>query len=268
MPLLEFQTGKTFFHRMSPAQKMVWGVVVMAWAFVMFNPLFVLCLGVVIFVLAKFVAKLSLKKLIKSSILIFGLGSFFILTFQTLLFPGQNYIFTWGKLHPTYEGLMVGLAISLRLITVVATSTIIAKTTDPRDVKQALIAIGVPPRIAHGLFAALRMIPMMENEAVTIRHAYQVRGVVRRDGGLRSTLQYLATFLVPFTAAAVRRSEQSAVALEVRAFGTRIKPTFIHQTQSSNAGWWFVVVWIAAFVVYFVLMKGDVTAIINTNPLQ
>jgi len=38
MPLLEYEAGTTLFHRMSPIVKFFWGMIVLLWLFLMFNP--------------------------------------------------------------------------------------------------------------------------------------------------------------------------------------------------------------------------------------
>ena len=265
MPLLEYESGKTIFHKMSPSMKVVWGVLIMAWLFVMFNPFYVLTMGVVIFVVAKFSAGLSVKRMIRTTMFV-GVGSIFIVVFQALLYPGETVLFRLGPLHPTWEGVKVGLAIGFRLLSVVAMSTIIAKTTDPRDVYLTLINLGLPYRVSHMLFTALRFIPLMEYETETIREAQKVRGIAR-EGGM-SWINQMKNLLLSLIAAGIRRADQSAIAADVRAFGLRTERTYLREMNFSKSGWLFVGCWLVLFAGYMVITGGNLSGIWDTNPLR
>jgi energy-coupling factor transporter transmembrane protein EcfT len=84
MPVIEFKKGRTFFHRLSPMQKIVWGLIILLWLFVTFNPLHTLILGLIIFAHAVFLAGIPAGRLAKT-VLIIGVASIFIIVFQTLL---------------------------------------------------------------------------------------------------------------------------------------------------------------------------------------
>lgn len=265
MPLLEYQEGKTLLHKASPTTKFLWGMIVLLWLFLMFDPLHVLVLGVVIFAVAKFAAGLSLIRLIRTSLTV-GIGGLFIIVLQGVFFPGETVLFRIGPLQPTLEGINVGLAIALRILAIVAASAVIAKTTDPRDVFLSLVQIGIPYNIAYGLFAAIRFIPLMEYEAETIREAQMVRGVASQRGGLKSIINQVRNFLVPFIACGVRRAQQSAVALEVRAFGLHPTRTYLREVQPSKGGWIFVAVWAVALLAYIVLSQQNVLGAVFFEP--
>lgn len=267
MPLLEFNEGKTLFHRMSPSQKVVWGVIILGWLFVVFNPLYVLVAGVTIFVIAKFGAGLSTIKLLKTTAIV-GIGSIFIVVFQSLLYPGQTVIFRFGPIHPTWEGVKIGLAIGLRLLSVVATSVVIARTTDPRDIYLTMIKLGLPYRVAHMLFTALRFIPMMQYEATVILEAQRVRGIAKEKGGLKNFLERMRKFLIPLLAVGVRRADQAAIAAEVRCFGLYKERTHLRKMSFSKQGWALPIVFLAAFAAYVVLTGGNLYGIWDTNPLR
>lgn len=265
MPLLEYEAGSSFFHRMSPLVKVAWGAIVLLWLFLTFNPLYVLLLGIAILIAAKFGAKMELGGVLRTAA-IAGVGGIFIMLFQGLLYPGETILFEWGFLRPSLEGVMVGLAITLRILAIVTASAIIAKTTDPRDIFLSLIGVGVPYTLAYGLFAAIRFLPLMEYEAETIKEAHMVRGIASQKGGLKSKFNQTRNFLVPFIASGVRRAQQSAIALDVRGFGLTEERTYLRQLNFGRTGYAFVALWFVAMVLFVVLTKGNLLGAIAFSP--
>ena len=266
MPVIEFIKGKTFFHRLSPLQKIAWGLIILVWLFITFNPLHTLILGLVIFAHAVFLAGIPAGRLAKT-VLVIGVASFFIVIFQTLLYRGETVLFDLGPFHPTLEGLYVGLAIAFRILSIVASSMIIARTTDPHDIFLTMTSIGMPYKLAYGLFIALRYIPLMEYEAGNIQSAQFVRGIVKKEGGgLRNTYAQVSKFLIPFVAIGVRRADQSALAMEVRGFGLHETRTNLRELKFSKNGWLFVGIWAAAFIVYNLIMEANMFSVIFFQP--
>jgi energy-coupling factor transport system permease protein len=266
MPVIEFIKGKTFFHRLSPLQKITWGLIVLTWMFVTFNPLHTLILGLIVFTHAVFLAGIPAGRLMKT-VLIIGVASIFIVVFQTLLYRGETILFEIGPFHPTLEGLYVGLAIAFRILSIVASSMIIARTTDPHDIFLSMTSLGMPYKLAYAIFIALRYIPLMEYEAGNIQSAQFVRGIAQKQGGgLKNWYNQISKFLIPFIAIGIRRADQSALAMEVRGFGLYKTRTNLRKLEFSNTGWIFVAVWAAAFIAYNLIMEANVFTVIFFEP--
>jgi energy-coupling factor transport system permease protein len=182
-------------------------------------------------------------------------------------FKGQTPLFTIGPFHATVEGLKVGLAIAFRILSIVASSLIIARTTDPHDIFLTMVSIGMPYKLAYGLFIALRYIPLMEYEAGNIQSAQFVRGIVKRKGGgLKNTFTQISKFLIPFVAIGIRRADQSALAMEVRGFGLYETRTNLRELKFSKTAWLFVAAWAAAFIAYNLIMEANVFSVIFFEP--
>jgi energy-coupling factor transport system permease protein len=240
-------------------------MIVLLWVFIMFDPLHVLLVGLAVLAVAK-LGGLSVRSILGTSVKV-GVGGFFIVVFQGLLHPGEQVLFSLGPIRPTVEGVRIGTAIALRVLAMVAASITIAKTTDPRDVFISLTQIGVPYKIAYGLFAAIRFIPLMEYEADTIREAQMVRGITTPKKGWRQQLIRLGNILTPLIACGIRRAQQSAAALEVRGFGLYPDRTNLRKPVKSRSGWILVSVTLALVVVYIALTKQNLLGALY-NPLQ
>lgn len=265
MPVFEYQEGNTLLHKMSPHTKFLWGMILLLWLFIMFNPLHVLGLGIAVILIAK-LGGLSVRSILKVTLKV-GVGSLFIVVFQGLLYPGETTLFKLGPITPTIEGLKIGTAIALRVLAIVAASTTIAKTTDPRDVFLSLTHIGVPYKIAYGLFAAIRFIPLMEYEAETIREAQMVRGITPPEKGWKSQFVGLSNILTPLIACGIRRAQQSAAALDVRGFGLFPQRTNLRKPVQSRSGWVLVSVTTALLIGYILVTKQNILGALY-NPLR
>lgn len=235
----------------------------MVWLFLMFQPLQVLALGVILIVTAKFAAGLSIIRLLKT-VSVIGVAGIGIIIIQGLLHPGESLI-VWGLFHLSREGLTVGSAIALRILSIVTVSLVLSKTTDPRDIFLTLVHAGLPYRLAYVLFLALRLIPLMEYEAATIRDAQYVRGIVPQKGGLINWFKQWGTLVVPWIAAGMRRAEQSSVAMEVRAFGLYPDRTYFHDMKAKDRGILFLIPWVIAFILYLIF-RGNVFDVFFYQP--
>jgi energy-coupling factor transport system permease protein len=265
MPVIEFSRESTPFHRLSPLVKFSWGGIIMIWLFLIPDPLHMLLFGMIIFLQGVIGAKIPPLRLLKTTLVI-GIASVFIVVFQGLLYPGKTILFTIGPFTPTVEGIRVGLVIALRVLSIVAASLTIARTTDPHDIFLSLLKLGIPYKIAYGLFIAIRFIPLMEYEAETIHSAQYVRGITQQKGGLRIKARQLANFLVPFIAVGIRRADQSALAMEVRAFGLHPTRTNLRSLEFPQTGRYFLIAWLAAFIVYVSIVDANILQAINFVP--
>src|SRR6266508_1453963 len=169
MPLIEFEEGTSFMHKLDPLSKLGWSFVVLVWLLAMRDPVPVLALGLLVIAVGRLGGGLSAIELLLTTAKL-SVIALPIVLIQALLYPGQTALAA-GPFGPiTREGISFGLAIALRIVGVVAASTIVFKTTDPRDLVYGLHRhLHIPYRFAYIIFAGLRYVP-----ASTI--ALEVRG--------------------------------------------------------------------------------------------
>ncbi|HYU17330.1 MAG TPA: energy-coupling factor transporter transmembrane component T [Chloroflexota bacterium] len=261
MPLIEFEEGTSFMHKLDPLSKLGWSFVVLVWLLAMRDPVPVLALGLLVIAVGRLGGGLSAIELLLTTAKL-SVIALPIVLIQALLYPGQTALAA-GPFGPiTREGISFGLAIALRIVGVVAASTIVFKTTDPRDLVYGLHRhLHIPYRFAYIIFAGLRFIPLMQYEAATIREAQTVRGVyLARSPSLLDRLRALPskplqwkTFLVMLIANGLRHVPASTIALEVRGFGLHSHRTFYREHRVDRRGPIFALAWLAAMVAYLVL---------------
>lgn len=219
----QYYPGNSFLHRMDPRAK-------------------ILC--TMIFIVAIFLAQdlwsyLLVTAFILGSIAVSGVPYkmvwkavkplWIILVFTMLIHvfttPGTE-IFTWGWIHISEEGLRNGVLMTLRLVYLIAFSSLLTYTTSPivlTDGIEALLMpfkrVGVPAHeLAMMMTIALRFIPTLLEETDRIMKAQESRGADFSTGGLWHRAKAMVPLLVPLFISAFRRADDLATAMEARCY--------------------------------------------------
>ena len=138
----------------------------------------------------------------------------------------------WYRL--TAEGLEHGLEVGLRILNFGALGLLYARTTGVVDLVLGLMQQWrLSPRWAYGILAALRFIPLLEDELRRIRQAYRIRGL-GGTGGVTGRLAAAYRYSLALLVHAVREAETVAVALQARGFDGSRRRTFY---RTLEAGW-------------------------------
>ena len=128
-------------------------------------------------------------------------------------------------------------AISMRLMAIALPGVAVFASTDPVDLSDSLVQqLHVPHRFAYGALAALRLLPLLRQEWLTIRRARRARGI---DGG-RSPLGALrlsGSAVYALLVAAIRRGTRLALAMDSRGFDARAARTTARRQVVGRADW-------------------------------
>jgi len=219
-------TKSSLFHNIDPINKFIWCFLVAIWL-ISLRDIFsvvIVSMGILVFVI--FASKLSLKKYLLLSCLLLS-ASIFIIIFQGIFQEGEGLKIWFISL--SYNGLILGTAIALRTFGFLASSIAFTTTTKPKDISLLMIKLGFSYRIAHVLYLVLRFIPLFETDAETINDMYNLRGVKKNlDRFIKSIITIVSTEL--------RRADETAIALETRAFGLYKRKTIINDIKISRSG--------------------------------
>ena len=93
----------------------------------------------------------------------------------------------------------------------------------------------IPYRIGFTAYAALRFIPIYQNEAQVILNAHQIRGVGEEGKSFASKFRLYRSLLVPLLVSGLRRAQAASIAMDSRAFGAHDKRTEIREATVSRA---------------------------------
>ncbi len=130
-----------------------------------------------------------------------------------------------GPLYLHTGGLALGVVVVLRLYVVLLAWLQFFLVLEPGELALLLVRLGLPYRYALLAGLALRFLPVLERELAGIFAAQEVRGL-ELGGPIRKALAF-GPVLLPLCLRALRRANEVALALELRAFGLRPRRTFL-----------------------------------------
>ncbi len=225
--LFQYKPGLSWFHKLDPITKFIW----------------VICISILSLYYDTTISQLGLLILV----VVFGIAGagltpfemwkglriplWFTLPYfalQLLFLPGENVLVAIGSFAVTVEALDYAAAITLRLLILILASMLFIHSTNPRDVVLAAAQkLRVPYRFAFALSIALRFLPILEAEAITIKAAQRLRGLDRPQG-LRPWMAMQQRYIFAVFLSAVRRVHHIAEAMELKGFGAYEDRTYRH----------------------------------------
>jgi energy-coupling factor transport system permease protein len=183
----------------------------------------ILLINIVLLAIAKELGR-AFKTILGSAILLIT-----IFVIQGLFHPGNHtLVFSIGPVHFYEEGLLFGLTIAFRVINIIAASCVLVLTTSPSDVMEASVRRGLSPKIGYVITAILQMIPVMMDSTQTIQEAQKSRGM-RLEGNLWHRMKVFLPLMGPVVLSSFMTIQDKAMALEVRGFSVRGKPSFYRE---------------------------------------
>lgn len=230
----QYYPSHSILHRLDPRTKIMGTVFFIISLFVGNS---ILTYGVATLFLAVMIkiSKVPLKFILKGlkPIIILLLFSVII---NMLFTPGEA-IVSIGFLHITKEGIRLAVFLAIRLVYLVIGSSLMTFTTTPTALTdglerlfQFLKVVKVPVHeVAMMMAIALRFIPILTEELDKIMKAQAARGADFNRGTLKEKVHGLISIMVPLFIAAIRRSNDLAMAMEARCYHggegrTRMKP--------------------------------------------
>jgi energy-coupling factor transport system permease protein len=259
--VFQFGSGRSVFHHLDPLSKLVWLVGVSLLAFGAYVAWIQIVISFVVLATALFLADLSPLEIVRGTwLFIVACTGFFVVQSATL--PGSTIAFHVLSMPIHIESIDYALASALRIYTIVLSSIIFVRTTDPRDLAISLVTqMRVPYRVAYAFFIALRIVPMIEEEIGIIRAAQAVRGVARKRG-IAGRIGETKRYAMPLLVGSLRRAAMMVMSMEGRAFGAYPQRTFVDAPRMGLAGVTVCVVTAAAVAAWYAaLTLGYVHAI-------
>ncbi len=255
---LRYIEGNSILHRLYPMTKLAWVFVVAAGLFLYKTPWSGGIMFILVILLAMIFGGISLKTIITSASLIFGLG-IILMIFHFFADPG-NSILKIGPLHITDAGLRQGPIFFFRLSVVVLASFILIWTTDARDLMVSIAKSGVPYRYAFAVFLALRFLPLVQREVDAVQAAHTIRGRAAKSNLIhrfKLWQRYVFTILVN----GLRKAEAAAMALDCRAFGSYPTRTYLKDITFKPSGLWLIAVFVT---IIFLLVIFERIGVLQT----
>ena len=219
----QFYPGRSFVHRLDPRTKILGTLIFVSAIFLAENYLAYLSLiGFTAATVAS--SRLPVRLIVRAFRPLLPI-LFITLAIHLFMTPGEVLGQMWF-LTVTYEGLRLGVLMSLRLILLIVMSSMLTYTTSPIVLTDGIERLlrpfrrfGVPAHeIAMMMTIALRFIPTLLEETDKIIKAQTARGADFASGHLFRRARNMVPLLVPLFVSAFRRADELATAMEARCY--------------------------------------------------
>lgn len=219
----QYFPGESPLHRADPRVKILLTLVYMVLVFLIntyVGYLLVSSFTLLVIIVSEVPLKYTLKGLKPVIIIVI-----FAALINIFTVPGR-YLFEYGFLHVSYEGILEAIKITFRLTLLIVGASILTLTTTPilltdgvEKLMEPLKKIGVPAHeIAMMMTIALRFIPTLLEETDKIMKAQAARGADFDTGNIVQRAKSFVPVLVPLFVSAFRRADELATAMEARCY--------------------------------------------------
>ncbi|MDP3448807.1 MAG: energy-coupling factor transporter transmembrane component T [Eubacteriales bacterium] len=220
----QYLPGNSVVHRLDPRTKIILMAVYIAIVFVVKTlPVFLMpvVLLVAIFAFAQVPASYFFSALKPMKWLLVFM--FVINLFAT---QGDTVWFEWKFIRLTQEAAEQAVFMTLRLVLLVAGTSVLTLTTSPIALTDGLEKLMSPLRklrfpaheLAMMMTIALRFIPTLMEETDRIQKAQMARGADFESGNIFQRAKSMIPVLVPLFVSAFRRADELALAMESRCY--------------------------------------------------
>lgn len=219
----------TFIHRVDSINKILYVLVSVAIPLILpykFVAILLILISISFLLLAKVMRRVI--PLIEFSVIIL----LSIVIIQGLFHAGNKTVaFHIARITFYKEGLSYAFALSMRVINILLAFAILVLTTKPSELIEALVKKGLSPRFGYVLSSALQIIPQMMSAVGSIMDAQRSRGL-ETEGNLAVRIRAFFPLIGPVVMGSLIETRERAMALEVRAFNSREKKTFLNERQN------------------------------------
>ena len=219
----QYFPGKSVLHRLDPRMKILLTVGYIIMLFSVSNPLG-LCVGILFLVFAYAISGIPPRMITKSlkpviPIIIFT-------TVLNMFFVKGDPLFDWWIFHISRQGLLTAVVMTIRIICLIAGTSLLTYTTSPITLTDGLERLMKPLKKVHFpvhelsmmMTIALRFIPTLIEETDKIMNAQKARGADLESGGIMQRAKALVPILIPLFVSAFRRADELALAMECRCY--------------------------------------------------
>ncbi|MDE6502514.1 MAG: energy-coupling factor transporter transmembrane protein EcfT [Ruminococcus sp.] len=255
----QFFPADSVIHRLDPRFKIVMTLLFIIMLFTG-QSVVSLVFGIAYTLTAILLSKIKLKMFAKS---IKPLMPFLLVTalLNILFVSGGTVYFHWKFLKITSEGINVSVVMIIRIIVLIAGSSLLTYTTSPITLTDAVERLLSPLKkfkfpvheLAMMMSIALRFIPTLIEETDKIISAQKARGAEIDTGSIKDRAKNLVSILVPLFISAFRRADELATAMECRCYCGGEGRTRLRQLKSAPRDYIALAVTIGFFACVIVI---------------
>lgn len=232
--LLEYIEKDSVIHKLNGAAKLIcflfWTTAIM----LTYDTRFLIFLTVLGFILFK-VSKIRFKEIkivfyLISIFLILNLLMIFLFSplEGTKIYGTQHDVFKiFGNYVVTQEQLFYEFNIFIKYFSVIPVALLFVITTHPSEFASSLNRIGVPYKFSYAVSIALRYIPTVQEDFITISKAQQAKGIdISKNVKMTTRIKNVSYTLLPLIFSSIDKIDVISNAMLLRGFGKRNRRTW------------------------------------------
>lgn len=219
----QYFPGKSAIHRMDPRMKIV---LTMAYVILLFvvNHWTSFLIAILFLFVTIAVSKIPFVMILKGVKPIIPLVVF--TSILNMFFVQGETILKIAFFNLTYEGIVLAVRMTLRIVCLIMGTSMLTYTTSPIALTDAIERLLKPLNKVHFpvhemammMTIALRFIPTLIEETDKIMAAQKARGADLESGNLIQRAKALVPILIPLFVSSFRRAEELALAMECRCY--------------------------------------------------
>ena len=248
----QYFPGQSALHKMDPRIKILLSILYIVMLFVADN-MWGLLLGVVFGLAAYLISRIPLSMIWKSMKPVVPIV-IFTAVLNLFLSTGEP-LWQWHFLKITKEGIETAIFMSVRILCLIAGTSLLTYTTSPIALTDGIERLLSPLKkvklpvheLAMMMTIALRFIPTLIEETDKIMNAQKARGAQLDSGTLKQRIQALVPVLIPLFISAFRRADELAMAMECRCYRGGTGRTRLKVLHCGARDWLCLAVCLAAF---------------------
>ena len=175
----------------------------------------------------------------------------------TKIYGTQHDIFKiFGNYIVTQEQLFYEFNIFIKYFSVIPVGLLFVITTHPSEFASSLNRIGVPYKFSYAVSIALRYIPTVQEDFITISKAQQAKGIdISKNVKLTTRIKNISYTLLPLIFSSLDKIDVISNAMVLRGFGKKNKRTWYQARKMKTSD--IVAIFITAVfvVVALILIK-------------
>lgn len=257
----QYFPGNSFIHKMDPRMKIIVTLLYIVMLFVASHPLS-LAVGILLLFIMYQVSGIPMKMITKSLKPVVPIVLF--TSILNIFFVSGEVLFKIFFIEITKEGLTLAILMSLRILCLIAGSSLLTYTTSPIELTDAIERLLNPLKklkvpvheLSMMMTIALRFIPTLIEETDKIISAQKARGADMESGGLMDRAKALIPVLIPLFVSSFRRADELAMAMECRCYRGGDGRTRMKQLKYGPRDWTALMILVLAIAAVILLNQA------------
>jgi len=266
MPILAYTRGNTIIHKLHPLTKLLFIALVWVVSLVSFDVITFAILLLSIFVVW-LLGRISIRDMILFAKLLSIVFVIFTLINGFMYFRGRTPLFYFFQYPFTREGLVFGITLCLKVLTIVSTIPILTKTTTMTDLISALSRLRIPYQLIFILTTAMNFTDIIEETYNNIKESQFLRGYSLHEMNfITRVIKGYAPLFIPLILTVLRKASTMDLAIEAKAFGATKNRTYVNEIKFKGLDFLVAGLFVAltSFLLLYNVMYGNIIFILPT----